>query len=200
MWKYIGRAQRLLACRQAVPPATANRKNAAANSQPARCHFPIPACVRIASPACEPASTIHFSSLAKSLALRHLSSGSFARHFLIARRQLRHADVLGGFLHNVPNRLHRHAISPCPSNFVDPAEQFSSINSSCGEPIVEFSSHPIRNWNCSNVASLANQINNGPMLFALLEVIQSQRHGFMPSQAAGEQQSSNARSSFPFSR
>src|SRR5437867_3177536 len=61
----------------------------------------------------------------------------------IVWRQLRHADALGGFLHNVPNRLHRHAISPCPSNFVDSAEQFSSINSSRGEPIVEFGSHPI---------------------------------------------------------
>src|SRR3981189_263379 len=109
----------------------------------------------------------------------------------IVWRQLRHADALGGFLHNVPNRLHRHAISPCPSNFVDSAEQFSSINSSRGEPIVEFGSHPIRNWNCSNVASLADQINNGPMLFALLEVIQSQRHGFMPSQAAREQHQNN---------
>jgi hypothetical protein len=88
----------------------------------------------------------------------------------------------------MPNRLHRHAISPCPSYFVDPAEQSSSINPSCGEPIVELCSHPIRNWNCSNVASLADQINNGPMLFALLEVIQSQRLGFMPSQAAREQQ------------
>jgi len=44
------------------------------------------------------------------------------------------------------------------------------------------------NWNCSNVASLADQINNGPVLFALLEVFQSHRHGFMPSQAAREQQ------------
>jgi hypothetical protein len=101
--------------------------------------------------------------------------------------QLRHPDALGGFLYDVPNRLHRHAISPCPSNFTDPAEQSSSINSSCGEPIVEFGSHPIRNWNCSDVASLADQINNGPMLFALLEVIQSQRHRFMPPQAAREQ-------------
>src|SRR5262249_664414 len=66
----------------------------------------------------------------------------------IVWRQLRDADALGGFSHNVPNRLHRHAISPSPSNFVDPAEQFSSIDSSCGEPIVEFGSHPIRNWNC----------------------------------------------------
>src|ERR1700694_4810965 len=106
----------------------------------------------------------------------------------IVWRQLRHADALAGFLHNVPNRLHRYAFSPCPSHFIDPAEQFASINSSCGEPIVEFGSHPIRNWNCSDVASLADQINNGPMLFALLEVIQSQRHAFRPSQAAREQQ------------
>src|SRR6267143_1673507 len=116
----------------------------------------------------------------------------------IVWRQLRHADALGGFLHNVPNRLHRHAISPGPSNFVDSAEQFSSINSSRGEPIVEFGSHPIRNWNCSNVASLANQIHNGPMLFALLEMIQCQSHGFMPSQATREQQCEQCAVAFSF--
>jgi enamine deaminase RidA (YjgF/YER057c/UK114 family) len=51
----------------------------------------------------------------------------------IVWRQLRHAHALGGFLHNVPNRLHRHAISPCPSYFVDPAEKFPSINCAHGE-------------------------------------------------------------------
>jgi hypothetical protein len=116
----------------------------------------------------------------------------------IVRRQLRHADALGGLLHNVPNRLHRHAISPSPSNFVDPSEQLSSINSSCGEPIVQFGSHPIGNWNRSDVASLADQINNGPMLFALLEVIQSQRHRFMPPQAAREQQCEQCPVAFSF--
>ena len=38
------------------------------------------------------------------------------------------------------------------------------------------------------MASFTDQINNGPMLFALLEMIQSQRHRFMPPQAAREQQ------------
>jgi hypothetical protein len=80
--------------------------------------------------------------------------------------QLRHAGALGRFLHNVPNRLHRHAISPCPSDFVDPAEQLSSINCSCGEPMVQFGSHPIGNWNRSNVASLTDQVNNGNALRA----------------------------------
>jgi hypothetical protein len=106
----------------------------------------------------------------------------------IVRCQLRHSDASGGFLYDVPNRFYGHPISPCPSYFVDPAKQLSSINSSCGEPIVQFGSHPIRNWYCSNVASLANLINNGPMLLALLGMVQSQRHGFMPSQAAREQQ------------
>jgi hypothetical protein len=46
--------------------------------------------------------------------------------------------LLGGFLHDVPNRLYRlyrHPISPRPAYFVDPAEQLSSINCGCGEPI-----------------------------------------------------------------
>jgi hypothetical protein len=45
---------------------------------------------------------------------------------------------------------------------------------------VEFGSHAIGNRNRPNMASLANQIDNGPMLFALLEMIQCQSHGFMP--------------------
>jgi hypothetical protein len=48
------------------------------------------------------------------------------------------------------------------------------------------------------VASLADQINNGPMLFALLEMIQSQRHGFMPTQAAREQQCEQGSVAFSF--
>ncbi len=104
----------------------------------------------------------------------------------VVGRQLRHADASGGFLHNVPNGLDRHSISPCPAYFVDPAEQPSSINGGCGEPIVQFGSHPIGNRNRSDVASLANQIHNGPMIFALLEMSQGQSHGLMPPQSARE--------------
>ena len=50
----------------------------------------------------------------------------------------------------------------------------------------QFGSNPSGNRNRSDVVPLANQINNGPMLFALWEVIQSQGHGFMPPQAARE--------------
>ena len=81
-----------------------------------------------------------------------------------------------------------YSCSPRPSHFVDPTEQLSSINCGCGEPIVQFGSDPIGNPNHSNVASLANQINNGPMLFALLEMIQCQSYGFMPPQPTREEQ------------
>lgn len=48
------------------------------------------------------------------------------------------------------------------------------------------------------MASLAGQINNGPMVFALLELIQSQRYGFMPPQAAREQQCKQCSVTFSF--
>src|SRR5260221_6679029 len=40
--------------------------------------------------------------------------------------------------------------------------------------------------------------NNGPMFFALLEMMQSQRHGFMPPQAAREQQCEQCSVAFSF--
>src|SRR5579864_7899065 len=37
----------------------------------------------------------------------------------IVRRQFGHSNASGGFLHDVPNRLYRHPISPSPAYFVD---------------------------------------------------------------------------------
>jgi hypothetical protein len=38
-----------------------------------------------------------------------------------------------------------------------------------------------------NVAAFTDQIHDGPMLFALLEMVECQFRGFMPRQAAGNQ-------------
>jgi hypothetical protein len=89
----------------------------------------------------------------------------------IVRRQLGHTDALGGFLHDVPNRLYCHAISPCLSYFADPAEQLSSINPGRSKPLFSFASHPVRKRDGSNVASLTYQIDDGPVFFPLLQVI-----------------------------
>src|SRR6202167_3548303 len=73
-----------------------------------------------------------------------------------------------------------------------------AINGGRSEPIVEFGSHPIGNRNRPNVASLANQIDNGTMLFALLEMIQCQSHGFMPPQLTREYHCQQSSFTFPF--
>jgi hypothetical protein len=43
-----------------------------------------------------------------------------------------------------------------------------------------------------------NQINNGPVFFALLEMIQPQRHGIVPPQSTGEQQCKQGSIAFSF--
>src|ERR1700686_621428 len=81
----------------------------------------------------------------------------------IVRRQLRHSDAFGGFLHNVPNGLYCHPISPCLSHLVDSAEQFFLDQlRGCREPVLQFGSHPIGNWNRPNVASLSKPDQQWP--------------------------------------
>jgi hypothetical protein len=75
-----------------------------------------------------------------------------------------------------------------------------TINCGCGEPIVQFGSHPIGNRNSSHVTSLASQINNGPMILALLEMIQSQATASCLLNPHASSNASKARSRFPFSR
>jgi hypothetical protein len=48
------------------------------------------------------------------------------------------------------------------------------------------------------VTSLANQINNGPVFSAPLEMIQPQRHGFVPPQPTREQQCKQGSVTFSF--
>src|SRR3972149_11809006 len=87
-WKYIERAG-WLAFHQAKPAVMKSPKNVAARIQPTRSHFRRGGGTLSPSPAREPASTSQRSSLARSLALRQRSSGSFARHFLMTRSSAR---------------------------------------------------------------------------------------------------------------
>src|SRR3982074_759924 len=91
----------------------------------------------------------------KELDLLQLASRSLAEPSTgpsqIVWRRLRHANALGGFLHNVPNRLHRHAISPCPSNFVDPAEKFprsiaAAASQSSSSVLTQSGTGTVRTW------------------------------------------------------
>src|SRR5215472_7487482 len=80
-WKYIGRGWRLLACHKVVVMANASRRNVEAANQPARSQVLFRGWSLAVAAACELVSLAHFSSLARSLALCHRSSGSLPRHF-----------------------------------------------------------------------------------------------------------------------
>jgi hypothetical protein len=46
--------------------------------------------------------------------------------------------------------------------------------------------NPVRHRNCSNMAALSNQINDGPVFFSPLDVLQAQLRQLSPTQTASE--------------
>src|SRR6202167_1315584 len=52
----------------------------------------------------------------------------------VMRGQFRHTDPFRAILHNVPDRLFRHAVSPCPPHSGDPAKDSAPANSSRPRP------------------------------------------------------------------
>jgi hypothetical protein len=63
------------------------------------------------------------------------------------------------------------------------------VISRAGQPNVKVLFNPVRHRHRSYVTALSDEIDNGPMLFPLLQMGEAQLHGFVPPQAAGEQHS-----------
>ena len=66
----------------------------------------------------------------------------------------------------------------------DRSKEFALTNPSGSCPLIESGFHPVRNGHRANVATFANQINNGPVSLAHLEVVQLQTDQFRPAKAA----------------
>jgi hypothetical protein len=81
----------------------------------------------------------------------------------------------------MPDCFFRDPFSPWLPNFIDPTEQLASVNRGRYEPLVHLVSHPIGHWHRSDVRSLTHEIDNCPVLLALLKMIQSQSYGLVPS-------------------
>ena len=64
------------------------------------------------------------------------------------------------------------------------------------DPCLQFSSHPVWNRNRPNVPALTDQIHDGPVIFPLFKVSQTEIHGLFPPQSAGKKQ--RKESSIPF--
>src|SRR6266581_5681736 len=88
---------------------------------------------------------------------------------------------------HVPDNVLREAAAPHLSPSGDRSKDFALTNPSGSCPLIESGFHPVRNGHRANVATFANQINNGPVSLAHLDVVHLQADQFRPAKATTEQ-------------
>ena len=91
-----------------------------------------------------------------------------ARTPQIMRRHMGEPDVSAVLFHNMPDDSFRYAVTPGFTCATDTPEQSSGRNSGSSRPAVDGRFDPLGHRYGSNVATFADQINYGPVLFALL--------------------------------
>src|SRR6266513_6421540 len=86
--------------------------------------------------------------------------------------EFRHSNLRGVLLHDMPDHFFCYPLAPngtCPANR---PEQSAVRDTSLCWPSVDYSLHPFRNGNGPNVTPFADQINDGPVIFATLEMVE----------------------------
>jgi hypothetical protein len=86
----------------------------------------------------------------------------------VVRRQFVEADTCCKFTNNPPYNLFSHSLAPDCTCSVHAPKQSSGLDVSRSRPRVYGCLDPVRDWHRSHMASLTNQVNNGPMLLSLL--------------------------------
>src|SRR6266568_228969 len=94
---------------------------------------------------------------------------------------------------HVPDNVLREAAAPHLSPSGDRSKDFALTNPSGLCPLIESDFHPVRNGHRANVATFANQINNGPVSLAHLDVVQLQTNQLRPAKATTEQHGQHRR-------
>jgi hypothetical protein len=96
----------------------------------------------------------------------------------IVGRNLLNTDRLGEVLNDVPDDLFCQPISPNDPALIDGAEETAGLSPRRFHPVIDPRFDPVGNWYGSNVTALADQIHNGPMIFAPLQVCHRQVDDF----------------------
>src|SRR5271165_1526351 len=99
------------------------------------------------------------------------------------------ADSLGISPYRIPDNVGCHSSSQPRSVFRNSPEYFAFRHSCIAEPGIDQILTPIRHRYRSQPPAFANQIDDDPMVFSQLQLIQSQVHGLRSPQTAPEQQS-----------
>src|SRR3984885_15548866 len=93
--------------------------------------------------------------------------------FGIAPQVMRGKPLYFGCLRRLPDHLPEHlrchAISPDATGLVDRPKNAAFGDATCCGPVIQGTFSPPGNWDCTNMASLANQISNHPMFLTQLD-------------------------------
>ena len=104
----------------------------------------------------------------------------------IVRRKFAHANFCRELFDDVPDEPLRHLFTPNLAGATHAAEEATTGDSSGFHPVVQEIPHPIGDRDSPNVTSLPAQVDDCPMPFALLEVINCQTSEFMTPKSASQ--------------
>jgi hypothetical protein len=103
-----------------------------------------------------------------------------ARAPAIVRRELWNTDALRAVLYDVPDDLFSDPASPDFTLTAHASKDPTVCNGGCCNPSVQGGLRPLRHRQRADVPSLADQINNGPVVISLLNRIRLLAGGFTP--------------------
>jgi hypothetical protein len=89
-------------------------------------------------------------------------------------------------LNHVPDYLLRNSITPENPGSTDTTEQFAALDAACAQPLVKNCLDPGWEGYRPNVTALTHQVDDGPPLIALLDVLQRQFRQFAAAQTAAK--------------
>lgn len=94
--------------------------------------------------------------------------------------ELVYANLRRELFNYVPDELLGNPFTPDLPRATHATEEATAFDSSSVHPLIQKTSHPFGNGHGPNVTSLPAQINDCPMTFALLEMINGQIGEFVP--------------------
>src|ERR1700680_5237336 len=97
------------------------------------------------------------------------------------------SESLRVLLHNVPDHLHCHVVAPGRAPPADAAKQFALRNTSRNQPFINGLLYPIGHRDGPNVTGFPNQIDDCPMVFPALEMVEREVGQLSSSQSTTEQ-------------
>src|SRR5262249_27898296 len=112
--------------------------------------------------------------------------------------ELRDVQSLRVGLDNMPDNLLSHPFAPYGPRTAHTSEHFPTRDSGGRKPIIKKQLHPIRNWNCPNVATFSDKIHDGPTILASLKMVETEIGQFSPSETTAEQDSNDCTVSLTF--